>query len=113
MELLQKERVALEIRSELLINSLENTLEYSKENLGSILRVSVMEAVLPTLPSFVQRMIFPKETSTRSRENNQFTAGPVGFLAEGVLSILPFLLKGKKGIIVAFILKKLKDKFLK
>ena len=106
MELLREEKEALEIRSEILIHSLGDTLNYSQENIGSILRQSATEAILPMLPPFVRRIIDGK---SHCPEENQLSASPINSLADTVLNVLPFFFKGKKGVVVAFILKKLKN----
>jgi len=108
MELLREEKEVLEIRSEILIHSLGDTLEYSRENIGVILRQSATEAVLPMLPPFVQRIIGAKSLCA---EENPLSTSSVSSLADTVLSVLPFFFRGKKGVVVAFILKKLKSLF--
>jgi hypothetical protein len=106
MELLREEKEMLEMKSKILVRSLDDTLEYSRENIGSILRQSAMEAILPMVPSFIRTMI----KRNNCREENRVSQGSVSFLADTLLELLPLVLRGKKGIIAAFILKKLKNK---
>lgn len=91
-EILKREKELLEKKSDILVDSISNTLEYTHNNLGVIVRQTALEAVSPALPSFAQRI---------------FGGGLAGIAAD----LLPFFLKGKKGVIAAFILKKLKRFF--
>jgi len=107
MELLREEKEMLEIKSEILVHSLDDTLEYSRKNIGSILRKSAIGAILPMFPSFIRTMVERNDC----REESRVSQSPVSFFADTLLGLLPFVLRGKKGIIAAFILKKLKNKF--
>lgn len=109
MELLRARKEVLEIKSERIVNSLFNTLEYGQDHMGSMVSSSIFGAIYPNLPGFVQRLI---DGSTSQRQSqNALKSGAFGLVSDGLLEILPFLLKGKKGFIALFLIKKLKNFF--
>ena len=108
MELLREEKAALKLKSDLLIDSLEYTLEYTKDNMGSIVREAVVEAVLPSLPPFIQQIIRKKNSCLPAEEyKEEPSLFSLGSIVDVVLDFLPFVLKGKKGLIASVLLKKI------
>lgn len=111
-ELLRTERELLERKSDMLVDSIENTLGYTRDNIVPIIGQTALETVLPMLPPFVQRILRGgSECVPNKKTQEELSFFSLGSLAEIAIDFLPFMLKGKKGIIFTFILKKLKRFF--
>ena len=112
MEFLRSEKCKLERKSDALVDSIGNTLEYGRENIGSIVSVSIRETIYSLLPPFIQRMIVNKSTdSPEIEETGIKSSGIVSSIVDSILDLFPFFWKGKRGVFISCILKKLKNKF--
>lgn len=110
MELLKSRKVLLEIKAERTTQSLLNTLEYGQNNVGSMLSTTVIQSVSPILPPFAQKLI---SGNTKTKENSSTGTNTLGLVSDGVLELLPLIIKGSKGFIATFLLKKLKKMIFK
>lgn len=110
-ELLKREKALLEKKSERLVVSIEDTLEYSRDNIGAIIGQTALESVIPMLPPFVQRILRGGECTSTKRYREEPTFLSFASLTGIVAELLPFFLKGKKGIILSYVLKKLRRFF--
>ena len=89
LEVLQRQKAALRLKSDALTESLENDLNYIQHNLGTIISNTVVEGVVSKTPPLVQSLL------GRNKK--------IG-LIENVLDILPFFIKGSKGWILRLVL---------
>lgn len=109
MELLKARKKLLEIKAEQTTQSLLNTLEYGQNHVGSMLTATLVESVTPILPPFAQRLISGGSKPTKKNRANASTkSDTLGLISDGVLELMPLILKGSKGLIASFLLKKLK-----
>lgn len=107
--LLRDEKARLEQRSEDLIASLEDKLSYTRENLRDVVGFSAAEAVYPSLPGFLQKIVlnyYARSEEPQPAKNNCSRVQAVT-VAEQLLDFLPFIVKGKKGVIASFLLKRI------
>lgn len=112
MDLLRLRKAHLDYRSEKITNSLLYKLEYGQENLSSILNLTLLEIVYPKLPVFLQKIIACKMENPDSN-TNALKSGLMDIISRGIFDLLPFFLKGNKGILISFLLRNLKVFFNK
>jgi len=108
LEILQKQKIDLQVKSDALSAGIENHVKYLQQNFVPLLRAGLMEPVISKIPPPLQNLIglfFPKEKQTLARN----TSGHKTFqmIAGGIAEITPFFVKGKKGVILSIILKKI------
>jgi hypothetical protein len=113
LEVLQKQKVHLQNKSDVLTGALEDRFGYLQQNIASLLSESVVSAAISRMPPFVQNLA--KKGDRNEAEESGSSGIPVylASLAEGMLEFLPFFLKGKKGLIAGFLLKYVKKIFFK
>ncbi|MDR2805647.1 MAG: hypothetical protein LBB85_08425 [Dysgonamonadaceae bacterium] len=100
-EVLLRQKIRLQAKSDALIEGLENNLEYLQHNMGALIGQTVRDAVLSKTPPILQSLLNKEENSETSVFNRWA-------LIEGVLDILPFFIKGSKGWIVRLVLDQVK-----
>ena len=101
LEVLQKQKARLHLKSDALIETLENDLDYVQHNMGTIISNSIVDAVLSRTPPLVQSLIGKGKKSEDGAFNH------LG-IVEGALDILPIFIKGPKGWLVRLALSQLK-----
>jgi hypothetical protein len=101
LEVLHRQKARLQLRSDALIEVLEENLEYMRNNMGTIIRNSAMDAVASKTPRIVQSLLGMKENS----EPGVFHRSA---LLEGALDILPFFIRESKGWLIRLALKQVK-----
>ena len=89
LEVLQKQKADLRLKSSTLTESLENELNYIQHNFGTIISNTVVEGVVSKTPPFVQSLLV---------RNKKIS------LIESVSGILPFFIKGSRGWILRLVL---------
>lgn len=102
---LQRQKIRLQVKSDALVDVLEENFEYLQTNIGSLVVDSTMETITSKMPPFVQNLLGKGEASPSSLKAEGFV--------DKTLDILPFFMKGGKVIIVSFLLKKLKKLIFK
>ncbi|MDL2222847.1 hypothetical protein LJB98_01970 [Bacteroidales bacterium OttesenSCG-928-M11] len=119
IEVLQKKKLELTVKSDALVNVLEDNFSYLQENMGSLIIDATVDAATSKLPPFVQNLIGVKhyEEDDDNEEQNNFasTASLSKFegIADMALSVVPIFAKGIKGLLLTFALKKAKDLIFK
>ena len=102
IEVLQKRKNRLSIKADALKYALEDNLAYLQENIVPLISATGTDALIAKMPPFVQNLIGMR----RNNDSFQFSG-----IADGAISLVPFFLKGGKGLIVSFLLKQLKKLF--
>ncbi|MCL1938710.1 MAG: hypothetical protein FWF52_09985 [Candidatus Azobacteroides sp.] len=113
LEVLQRKKSHLQNQFDVLANVLEADVDYLRCNIGGLLGESAIFAVASKMPPFVQGLIMRGgQEKESSGEPEKFHIMPMlKFLMEGAVNIVPFFMKGKKGIITAFLLRQAKKAF--
>jgi len=109
LEILQKQKKDLQAKSDELSDSIENRVKYMQQNFAPLLRHSVMVSAVSKMPPHLRNLtgdLLHKEKKTNAMDSsghtfNKFTKG----IALGAAEIAPFFLKGKKGMLISFLLK--------
>ena len=106
LEILQKQKIGLQTRSDELSVSIENHVKYLQQNFGSLLRDTLVESAVskmpPRLRSLTGNFFQPeKKTVARNSSGRKITQK----IAVGIAEIAPFFIKGKKGAFFSIILK--------
>ena len=101
LEVLQRQKAALRLKSNTLTETLENDLNYVQHNMGAIISNTVVEGVVSKTPPLVQSLLGKNKNPEAGRANR------LG-LIEGVLDILPFIIKSSKGWMAHLVLNQAK-----
>ncbi|MCC8146781.1 MAG: hypothetical protein LIO93_10180, partial [Bacteroidales bacterium] len=109
-DILKRRKTRLQVKSDALTDILEENFNYLQNNAVSLISDSVVDSFISKLPPFVQTLLGKgeKDTMCGCSSSSKFS----GF-ASGALDILPLFMKGGKGIVVAFLIKKLRKFFFK
>jgi hypothetical protein len=108
MEVLQRQKLRLQLKSEALTDTLEENLEYLQHNVGALLGDSAVSAVVAKTPPFIQDLLGRGEPREDGEQPNTLS-----LIAEAGLDFLPLFLKGPKGFVTKLILRQLKKVFFK
>jgi hypothetical protein len=108
LEVLQRQKLRLQVKSEALTDTLEENLNYLQHNIGALLGNSAVTAVVSKTPPFVQDLLGRGE---RLSDGEQ--PGTLLSIAEAGLDFLPLFLKGPKGFVAKLVLRQLKKIFFK
>jgi hypothetical protein len=107
-ESLQLRKKRLEDQAKSLSDVLESKFDYLQGNFITLLGGSIVDSVVSKMPPFARNFI-------RKQENNNSGKSEIlsilNGLAIGVMEIAPFFLKGKKGLVISFLLKQVKNLF--
>ncbi len=109
LENLRRRKVRLSIKSDALVDALEDNFAYLQENIVPLVSKTAMEAVSSKMPPFVQHLIGRK----KEREESFCTSSKFSGIAESAINLIPFFLKGGKGLILTFLLSQLKKRLFK
>jgi len=108
LEILQKQKIALQIKSEELTDAIENHAKYLQQHFAPLLRNSLMESAVSKIPLQLQNFagtFFQKEKKTNVSNSS------IGMITQGIVigiaEIAPFFLKGKKGVLLSILLKQI------
>lgn len=100
---LQHQKIRLQVKSEALTAALEENLEYLQQHIGSMTVDAVTSGVTSKMPFFVQNIL-----GKRKERNSHPRIGKMDGVIDQAFDIIPFFVKGGKGLIAAFLLKKVK-----
>jgi hypothetical protein len=105
IEILQKQKILLQAKSDTLTGALEGNFEYLQRNIVPLLSDTVLDVAVSKMPVFVQDWVSRKrEEKSESLDYTPFAIG----VAKSALSIIPFFIKGKKGVVLSFILQQIR-----
>ena len=105
---LQLKKKRLEAEAEALSNVLESKFDYLQKNLMPLLGSSVLDSVVSKMPPFAQDFIYRQEGGNGKKI---WVSSVLSGVANGAMDIAPFLLKGKKGLVISFLLQQAKKMF--
>ena len=106
VEVLQRQKLRLRLKSNALTETLENDLNYIQHNIGTIIGNSVVDVVASKTPSFVQSLL----GRNKKPETGKFDHWG---LIEGVVDVLPVFIKGSKGWLAHLVLHQVGKWFFK
>ncbi|GHU80933.1 hypothetical protein FACS1894145_7770 [Bacteroidia bacterium] len=109
-EALRLRKKQLEAQAEAVSNTLESKFDYLHKNLMPLLGSSVLDSVVSKMPPFAQNFINKQESSNGKRI---WMSSVLSGIASGAVDVAPFLLKGKSGFVISFLLQQAKNLFLK
>jgi len=106
LQILQMQKSNLQAKSNELAGTIENRARYAQRNFAPLLRRSVVESAVsklsPQLRSFAGN-VFLKEKQNKTQDFSLRTAAQGVII--GVTELAPFFIKGKKGALIAVLLK--------
>jgi hypothetical protein len=101
LEVLQKQKLRLQHKSDVLTERLENDFDYFQNNIGTILSNTAMKAIVTKTPPVIQSLLgINRNTETDSCSRSGLIAG--------ALDVLPVFFKGPKQWIARFIIGQVK-----
>jgi len=108
-EALQLKKKRLKAEAEALSSALENKFDFLQKNFVPIIACSVLDSAVSKMPSVVQNFIFRQENSN----GKKIRMSPIlSGIASGVVDIIPLFMKGKKGLIISFLLQQVRNLLL-
>jgi hypothetical protein len=123
LEALDIKRVHLEVKSEALVDSLEKQFDYLQDNAGSLIGETIVDGITSKLPPFLRNLINRYEDKKEEKEfeydfndmNFQENSGQSQALSylDKALDMVPFFVKGFKGMALSFVLRKALNAFMK
>ncbi len=117
LEKLQLRKIRLKAEADVHVHALDEHFDYLQNNIGSLLVNSALTAAQSKMPPFLQGLlpVFLGGGSDRRPDRHSQVAvqsSKAGTMIDQVIEILPFLFKGAKPVILAFVLKKIRGFFL-
>ena len=110
LEILQKQKSDLQAKSDELSGKIENNIKYLQQNFSPLLRDSLVESAVSKLPPKLQNLagnIFNIEQKAATQNaKNSTTSNFILGAATGITEIAPLFLRGKKGVFLSILLKK-------
>ena len=107
-EALQLKKKQLKAEAEVLSDALESKFDFLQKNLVPIIAGSALDAAVSKMPSVVRDCIFRQENGDgKAVRMSSILSGVVS----GALFIAPLFLKGRKGLVVSFLLQQVKSLF--
>ena len=108
LEILQKQKAGLQVKSNKLSDAIESRARYVQQNFVPLLRDNVVESAVSKMPLPFQKLA----GSILLKEKNTATQGSplhkISRIAQGIAlsaaGIAPFFLKGKKGAFISILL---------
>jgi len=100
-EVLQRQKARLRLKSDALVETLENNMDYIQHNMGAIISNTVVDALVSKTPPLVQSLLV----------KGKHSAGGIfkpSALIGGAMDILPFFFKGAKGWLAHWVLNQAK-----
>lgn len=107
-EALQLRKKQLEAQAEVVSNTLESKFDYLHKNLVPLLGNSVLDSIVSKMSPFAQNFINRQDnTNGRKIRMSSILSG----IISGAVDIAPFLLKGKSGFVISFLLQQARNLF--
>jgi len=106
LEILQKQRIDLQTKSDELACTIENRARYVQQHFIPLLRNSVVESAVSKMPPQLQSVagsLFLKEGPSDTRDLSLRKVAQA--IAVGISELAPFFLKGKKGAVISVLLR--------
>jgi hypothetical protein len=108
LEILHKQKVRLQKKSDVLTDAIESNFKHLQHNSFSLLSDAIATSALSSMPPFLRNLAGnfsqkTQESDTKSSTSRSLIIGA----ATGLADLIPFFLKGKKGIIISILLKTL------
>ena len=104
LESLRQEKKQLLTQSNQLAGQMEADLQYAQQNWGGLIKNSVVSK----MPPLVQNIL-----NSNDGHANIASLSTWGVVAEEALDLIPYFVRGPKGIIVRFLVKQVQKIFLK
>jgi len=106
LEILQKQKIALQIKSDELTVAIENHAQYLQQHLVPLLRDSLVESAVSKMPLQLQNIagnLFQRER--KDGISDSFLPKVIQGITLGIAEIAPFFIKGKKGMFLSILMK--------
>lgn len=116
LERLQMQRIKLQSEANTHWSALDSHWDYLQDNLGSLVLASTINTAKSKLPPVIAGLI-PSLGEKNIEEKNDSRSKPsrlsasTEVLLDLALDAVPFLFKGRKSVIIALVLKKIKNLF--
>jgi len=109
LEILQKQKTDLQVRADVLSNTLENRVKYLQQNFTPLLCNSLIQSAASKLPPKMQNLagkLVQKERNADNQGVNNTTVNKlISGIAIGVAVIVPIIISKKKGTLFSSLLK--------
>jgi len=105
LEILQKQKIILQAKSDELSATIENNAKYLQQNFVPLLRNSLVESAVSKLPAPIQNLVgvFPKKDDNTGIKDSP--KRKIALVVAAATEVAPFFLKGKKGAFISLLLK--------
>ena len=106
LEILRKQKNDLQAKSGELTVAIENHLRFLQEHFIPLLRNSVMKSAVSKMPRPLRNIasnFLPQEKKAAKQDSSVYKVAQSFVI--GIAEIIPFFLKGKKGMIISILLK--------
>ena len=108
LEILQKQKIDLQVKSDELAEAIENHAKYLQQNFVPLFRDSVVESAVSKMPFPLRSLAGGFLQKEKKIKNRNLPLRRVAFgMLVGIAEIAPFFLKGKKGAFLSFLLKRI------
>jgi len=108
LEILQKQKIDLQVKSDELAEAIENHAKYLQQNFVPLFRDSVVESAVSKMPFPLRGLAGGFLQKEKKIKNRNLPLRRVAFgMLVGIAEIAPFFLKGKKGAFLSFLLKRI------
>ena len=114
IEILQRRKIRLQVKADALTNILEENFVYLQDNTVSLVSESAVNILISKMPPFIQGLFGRKKSDLTSEIKTRFNPElNISGLLVNALDIIPFFIKGKKGLLATIIINLIKKKLLK
>jgi len=112
LEVLQKQKSELQRKSDRLGRTIENNARYLQDNFVPLLRNNLIESAISKAPAPIQNLTGKFLQKNFHNDEESLTQGSTirkvaQGIAVGVSEIVPFFLRGKRGVAISLVLKQI------
>ena len=112
IEILQRRKIRLQVKTDALTTILEENFVYLQDNAVSLVGESSVNILISKMPPFVQGLLGRKKSDSIDDLEPQSNTVKINNLVVNALDVIPFFIRGKKGLMASLMINLVK-KFLK
>jgi hypothetical protein len=108
LQVLQRKKVHLQAKANALSSAIDADVKYLQNNIVSLVTDYAFESLVSRMPPFLQNLIGKNRKEKKDKcDSTALIAG----LAGNITDLIPFFVKGRKGLFISFIMKQIVKQF--
>jgi hypothetical protein len=115
IEVLQKQKAALQSKSDKLTETIEDRVKYLQSQMGTLVRDSLLESAVSVIPNQLRDLAgrFFYKSHLSGTQSNSTSCSVFQGIALSIAEFAPFFIRGKRGAIFSLLLRQLLKMFIR